>query len=145
MISVSTLFLTLPFVAAKNGLDIDTAYEMKGHLAQIDAKQMYLHNDASPCKKLPIRSSCSHREIKRRTISLVGFSSVTLLLTTSAFYRDRIRMKLVFAFVRRSRGFNPKKLTDAVMPAVRSSEMAAIASSPNCRSSIRSRSTPMER
>jgi hypothetical protein len=79
MISVSTLFLTLPFVAAKNGLDIDTAYEMKGHLAQIDAKQMYLHNDASPCKKLPIRSSCSHREIKRRTISLVGFSSAAVL------------------------------------------------------------------
>ncbi len=51
------LFLTLPFVAAKNELDIDTAYEMKGRLAQIDANRMYLRNDDPPCKKLPLRSS----------------------------------------------------------------------------------------
>src|SRR5260370_13488148 len=49
MISVSTLFLTPPFVAAKNGLDIDTAYEMKGRLAQIDANRMY--SDDPFCKK----------------------------------------------------------------------------------------------
>ena len=43
---------------------------------------MYLHNDDPFCKKLALRTSCSHRGIKRRTISLVGFSLVTLLLTT---------------------------------------------------------------
>jgi hypothetical protein len=45
-----------PFAAAKKVLDIDTAYEMKGRLAQIDANRMYLHHDDPFCKKLPLRS-----------------------------------------------------------------------------------------
>ena len=49
-------------------------HEMKGGLAQIDAKRMDLHFDDPPYQKLPSRSTCACRSIKRRTISLVGFS-----------------------------------------------------------------------
>lgn len=51
-------------------------HKVKARLAQVDANRMYLDSDDPPCQKLPLRSSCSSREIKRRTISLVGFSSV---------------------------------------------------------------------
>src|ERR1700739_3566761 len=51
-------------------------HKVKGRLTQVDAYRMYLHSDDPPSHKLLVRSSCSCRRIKRRTISLVGISEV---------------------------------------------------------------------
>jgi hypothetical protein len=47
---------------------------VKRCLAKIDANRNYLHTDDPPCKKLPPRSTCPSRWVKRRTISLVDKS-----------------------------------------------------------------------
>ncbi len=54
-------------------------HQVKGRLARVDANLMYLHSDHPPCQKLPLRSSCSHRDIKRRTIFCAGLYSVIRL------------------------------------------------------------------
>jgi len=47
---------------------------------------MYLHVDDPPFKKLPLRSPWLCREIKRRTISLVGFADITIDLLEARFW-----------------------------------------------------------
>jgi hypothetical protein len=47
---------------------------------------MYLHVDDPPFKKLPLRSPWLCREIKRRTISLVGFGEIAIDLREVRFW-----------------------------------------------------------